>query len=309
MNNYYKNHYNFNILNMHCDENFKDPKILKIGGSFRSIDKNPVKRALLGEVIRDEEILIKYNKKILYLLIYATPFTDETGKISNAIIFINDISELRNAEKNKLKTFQEKILLLERKRIARELHDSVSQYLFSSNLLSESILKSWNKKPEDALKNLEIIKNLNTAASSEIRILLTNLMPEKISKINLIELIETLLNSFKKRPEIKTDFIYDGNYNFTDKIKLEVYYITQEILNNILKHSEASQVNVRLKLYRKNLEMIVSDNGKGFNLKDKKTSRRFGINIMRERVKIINASLDITSSPGHGTTVILSKKS
>jgi signal transduction histidine kinase len=199
--------------------------------------------------------------------------------------------------------------LLERKRIARELHDSVSQYLFSSSLLSESILKSWNKKPEDALKNLGIIRNLNAAAFSDIRILLTNLMPEKISKINLIELIETLLNSFKKRPEIKTDFIYDGNYNFTDKIKLEVYYITQEILNNILKHAEASQVNVSLKLYRKNLELIISDNGKGFNLKDKKTSRRFGINIMRERVKIINASLDITSSPGHGTTVILSKKS
>jgi signal transduction histidine kinase len=308
INNYYKKYFNLNFP-ISLDESFKNLKIRKIEGSLNKTIENPIKRALSGEVIRDEEILLKQDKQYLYFSIYATPFKSETGKISNAIIFINDITDQKKAEKNKLKTFQEKILILERKRIARELHDTVSQSLFASNLMSESISKSWNKKPEAVLKNLEIIRGLNTAALSDIRILLTNLMPEKISKINLIELIKTLLNSFKKRLEIKTDFIYDGNYNFTNKVKLEVYYIAQEIFNNILKHSEATYVNVRLKLYYNNLEMIISDNGKGFNLKDKNTRRRFGINIMRERTKLINASLNITSNPGQGTTVLLSKKS
>ena len=163
-------------------------------------------------------------------------------------IYGKDITDLKKGEKIKIRSFYDRILKLERKRIARELHDTVSQNLFSSNLFSESILKSWKKNPANVLKNLEIINNLNSEALSDIRILLTNLMPEKILNQNLKELIERLLFSVEKQSGIKSDMILEGGHNINNRMKLEVYRrFAQESLNNIVKHSKASNIVVRIK--------------------------------------------------------------
>jgi PAS domain S-box-containing protein len=223
-------------------------------------------------------------------------------------IYGKDITDLKKGEKIKIRALNDRILKLERKRIARELHDSLSQNLFSSSLFSESIIKSWEKNPSNTLKNLEIINNLNNVALSDIRILLTNLMPEKILNQNLKELIERLLLSIEKQSEIRSDMILEGSHPISNKMKLEVYRIAQESLNNIIKHSKASKIVVTLRSDPKEFWMIISDNGQGFDPNNKLINKSFGLNIMKERARIIGASVDLKSIPGEGTTITLFKK-
>jgi PAS domain S-box-containing protein len=223
-------------------------------------------------------------------------------------IYGRDITEIKKAEKIKIRTLQDKILQMERKRIARELHDSVSQNLFSSSLLSESISKSWGKDPKSALKNLEIIRGLNSSALSEIRILITNMMPERITNTTLKDLIERLLNNIENQSGIKTDMIFEADHDINKKVKNEVYYIVKESLNNVAKHSEATSVKVIIELNHNKLKIVISDNGKGFDLKNNSEKRKFGLNIMKERAKSIGASLKVNSAPGEGATITLLKK-
>lgn len=223
-------------------------------------------------------------------------------------IYGRDITETKQIEKIKLRALQDKILQMERKKIARELHDNVSQNLFSSSLFSESILKSWGKDPNSALKNLEIIRDLNRSALSEIRILVTNMMPERIANTTLKDLIEGMLNSIKNQSGIKTDMIFDADHELSKNVKKEVYHIVQESLNNVLKHSEATNVKAITELDHNKLKIVISDNGKGFNLSDKSEKRKFGLNIMRERAKSIGASINVNSTPNKGTTITLLKK-
>jgi len=223
-------------------------------------------------------------------------------------IYGRDITEKKRRERIKLRTLQDKILQMERKKIARELHDNVSQNLFSSSLFSESTLKSWGKDPKSALKNLEIIRDLNRSSLSEIRVLLSNLLPEKINNTTLKNLIETKLNSVKNQAGIKTDMIFEADHELSIKVKREVYQIVQESLNNVVKHSGATSVKVITELNHNKLKIVISDNGKGFSLGDKTEKRKFGLNIMRERAKSIGASINVNSVPNEGTTITLLKK-
>ncbi len=223
-------------------------------------------------------------------------------------IYAKDITEIKRAEKIKIRSMQNKILEIERKKIARELHDTVSQNLFSSSLFSDTILKAWGKDPKKTLKYIKKVRDLNAAALSDIHILLYDLIPEKIFQEDLKDLIERLLNSVKKDSKIKTEFKLEGDHNIDPKIKQELYRVAQETLNNILKHSEATLVKVHLRIYPDELKMAIADNGKGFDINSEIATRRFGLQIMKERARLIGASLSIESIPGKGTTITLLKK-
>jgi PAS domain S-box-containing protein len=291
----YSNKHAINLLDNLCGDGSTMPKILADPISL-FINNNESNKKDSGA------FEIKIGRSFYELTIVA---------IKNANyfnIYGKDITDLKKDEKIKIRSLYDKILKLERKRIARELHDTVSQNLFSSSLFSESILKSWKKNPANTLKNLEIINNLNSAALSDIRILLTNLMPEKILNQDLRELIERLLFSVEKKSGIKSEVILEGGHNISNKMKLEVYRIAQESLNNIVKHSKASNIVVRLRSYPQEFWLIISDNGEGFDPNNKSIKNSFGLNIMKERAKIIGASVDLKSILGEGTTITLFKK-
>lgn len=280
-------------------------KILKdLGANGTTIPK--VFFDYFGAFIKDKKHLVTFELKIGKSFYEFTLVAIKNNNYFN--IYGRDITDAKKAVKIKIRTQQDRILELERKKIARELHDTVSQNLFSSNLLSESISKSWDKYPEKALKNLKLVRELNSAALSDIRILLGNLMPERILKENLKELIGRLLDTVKKYSEIKTDLIFEGGLDISNKMKLEVYRIAQESLNNIVKHSKATLIEFKFKLYRDEFKMVISDNGRGFDLKDKSIKKRFGLNIMKERAKLIGASLNVDSSHNNGTIITLVKK-
>jgi signal transduction histidine kinase len=222
-------------------------------------------------------------------------------------IYARDITERKKAEKTKIKLLHDRIQSKEKKRLAEELHDTVTQTLFGSNLLSEAVSKSWEKNPQEALENLKKVRDLNRAAFLEARTLLYELVPKKIAQESLADLIKSLVDAVTLKFDIKFDVKFLGNYKLSYKVKHQIYRIVQESINNIVKHSKASQVQIDCSLDPKELKVVISDNGIGFDKKDSSFKKNFGLNIMNERAAAIGARLYITSIVGSGTRITLLK--
>lgn len=192
----------------------------------------------------------------------------------------------------------------ERQRLARDLHDAVSQTLYSATVIAESIPRLWERDPEKALSLLEQVHTLNKAASAEMRVLLWELRPEVLEKATLEELFTQLVNTMKGRKEmaVSLDLQVNAGDTLPAHVRITFYRIAQEAVNNIIKHSHAKQVRISLIASAGAVELCVSDNGKGFD--EKLTTAGMGLGNMRERAEAIGATVNITSSEGNGTQVV-----
>ncbi len=220
-----------------------------------------------------------------------------------------DVTSKKREEILSKRIAKEKSINEERNKLARELHDTVTQTLFSANLTAEIIPKLWEKNKEDAIKKLEDLRRLNNSALMDMRILLYELRPSTLEDEDIRKLLQILIDTFRNRSKIRIEFTLEGTHKFSNKIELGFYRIAQEALNNIIKHSSATKSSLFLKSSLSELYMNITDNGRGFD--DKKvTSKNLGLTIMKERVKLIGASLKIINIPGKGTsiTVVYNKK-
>lgn len=217
-------------------------------------------------------------------------------------VYGRDITSVKKAERLRDRIEKAKILDKERNKLARELHDTVTQTLFSANLTAEVIPKLWEKNPEAVIEKLESVRKLNKVALQEMRILLYELKPSALKNENLVDLLQGLIKSVESRSKIPIELIINGEYKFPAKIELGFFRIAQEGLNNIVKHSCATKASLVLKILPEQLYMIISDNGRGFD--DKKIiSTNLGLVIIRERAKLIGASISIKSLKGKGTNI------
>jgi len=298
-----------------------DYRFIELNNSFEKLTGIPREKAT-GKTVKqvlpdiDSYWIDAYGKVVMtgessHFEKYCTPlkkwyetYAYPTGGNQFAVLF-KDVTEQKKEEKNRIEKIRQAVLKKEREKIAGELHDTVSQILFSSSLIAEGVMRIWKKDPEKALKNLKMIIDLNSSAFLEMRILLYELMPEKISQESLKDLIKRLVDASKGQSNIKIDIAVEGDYDFNFKIKHQVYRIAQEAINNVIKHSKASKAKVDLKLYPGDLELTITDNGIGFDTKSQYNKKRFGLNLMHERAKLAGASLSITSSPGGGSMIAL----
>lgn len=217
-------------------------------------------------------------------------------------IYGKDITSRKKAEKLEKKIAKEKALSKERNKLARELHDTVTQTLFSANLIAGTIPKLWKKDPDAVAKRLEEIKLLHDIALKEMRILLYELKPSTLKDENLPNLLQRLVKSMEARSKAPVKLSVSGKHKFSSKTEFGFYRIAQEALNNIIKHSSATKADIALESSPGQLSMSISDNGRGFDDK-RSTSANLGLNIMKERAKIIGAAIKIDSQPGKGTRV------
>ena len=219
-------------------------------------------------------------------------------------IYGKDITDMKKAEKLLLIREKEKISIDERDRLAQELHDTVTQTLFSANLIAEVIPKLWEKNPKVAIKRLEEVRQLNSTALEEMRILLFELKSLSFENENLGDLFKKLAKSLNARSGIPLKVQIDEKYKHSSKVELGFYRIAQEALNNIAKHSDATEASLLLKSSSKHLKLLICDNGNGFTPK-KIRPENLGLTIMRERAKLMGASMDISTIPGKGTKISL----
>jgi nitrate/nitrite-specific signal transduction histidine kinase len=196
----------------------------------------------------------------------------------------------------------------ERSRLARELHDAVTQTLFSANLIADVIPRIWKRNPEEGLQNLGELRQLTRGALAEMRTLLLEMRPESLERADIKSLLTQLADAFIGRVRVPVSLSIQGECELAHEVKIVFYRVAQEALNNIAKHSGARQVELSLKCQPDQISLSVKDDGLGFD-PSSITPDHMGIAIMRERAISIGASLKIDSQVGQGTTVELDWKS
>ncbi|MBC1224968.1 hypothetical protein GNF10_35390 [Nostoc sp. UCD121] len=196
---------------------------------------------------------------------------------------------------------------LERNRLARDLHDSVSQTLFTVATIAEALPRVWKRNPETAQQGLEELAQLTQGALAEMRNLLVELRPNGLVEKPLGELLHQLTKGVQGRASLQviTTVSGEGDRSLSNEAKLVFYRITQEALNNIIKYAQATQVSVSLNGDSQEIVLRISDNGCGFD-SNKIPSGHLGIAIMKERAESIGATFHLSSYPGEGTEIVLS---
>ena len=190
----------------------------------------------------------------------------------------------------------------ERQRLARELHDAVTQTLFSSSLIADVLPRIWERNQDEGRKRLEELRQLTRGALAEMRTLLMELRPAALVEVELVDLLRQLSEAFTGRSRIPVELRIDEVIQIPPDVKVGLYRITQEALNNIFKHAGASQVILSLRGISNELELSIEDDGRGFDLTTV-TSDNLGLKIMNERSKEIGVHLTITSRIGIGTRI------
>jgi len=201
---------------------------------------------------------------------------------------------------------EESAATMERNRLARDLHDAVSQTLFSASLIAEVLPRVYERDPEQGRQMLEELRQLTRGALAEMRTLLLELRPAALAEANLPDLLRQLGEAVAGRSRIPIDVQVDTSLDIPAEVSVAMYRIAQEALNNVAKHSEAERGEVRLRDLRDDgrsaLELVVEDDGIGFDAQAAR-SGRLGLGIMTERAEAIGARLQVDPRPGEGTRV------
>jgi PAS domain S-box-containing protein len=232
--------------------------------------------------------------------------------IGEALNRFNLEEEIRESE-NRLRALSSQLLTVqenERKRIARDIHDSIGQSLSAIKFRVENILEQTGKGPaKKMVQPLQTLIPIIQQSIEESRRIQMDLRPSVLDDLGIVVTCSWFCREFQttfpgihieKKIEIEEDEV-------PQSLKTVIYRIMQEAMNNIAKHSKASAVSVSLKKREGEIDLIIQDNGQGFDIKETfsadGSSRGMGLASMRERAELSGGSFSMESVPGKGTTI------
>lgn len=197
-------------------------------------------------------------------------------------------------------------VLKERNRLARELHDSVAQSLFSINLYANATSRALTAgRMEVALNHLKELQRSSGEAVADMRLLIFELRPPVLEEDGLVEAVRTRLLLVEARSGIQVNLQVEGTPQLPKTVETELYRIIQEALNNILKHAKATQVTVKMVSDKKQFQLMIQDNGAGFDPALVEKSGSLGYRIIQERAHRIGGTFRVETAPQQGTTVTI----
>jgi signal transduction histidine kinase len=275
-----------------------DPETLKSDSQWELVSGD-YRTALCTPLLVDDEV---YGGLVLYYGEDRT-FTPEEINLAHTLADQASLAIANDRLKGKA---QDSAVTAERNRLARDLHDAVTQTLFSTSLIAEVLPKIWKKDSNLAEQRLEELRQLTRGALGEMRTLLMELRPSSFIDANPAELFKHLANAFTGRSGIPVHLKVDptGDCSISVDVKNVFYRIAQEGLNNILKHADATQVWFRYTCGEEAITLTIIDDGLGFDPQNG-SAGHLGLGIMAERAQSIHAELDLISRPGEGTTLRL----
>lgn len=199
---------------------------------------------------------------------------------------------------------RELAVLEERNRLARELHDSVTQSLYSLTLLAETGRRAAKAQDLERVVHHQVrLGEIAQQALKEMRLLVYELRPSALEEEGLVGALKQRLDAVEGRAGVETCLIVKGRVELPPTVEVALYRIAQEALNNALKHAYATSVTVKVSAGEGIVELTVTDDGRGFNLEGVDQMGGMGLATMRERAERENGTLRILSSPGQGTVV------
>jgi nitrate/nitrite-specific signal transduction histidine kinase len=219
---------------------------------------------------------------------------------------------------------EETAVTAERHRLARDLHDAVTQTLFSASMIAEVLPRIWERKPDEGQRRLQELHQLTRGALAEMRTLLVELRPSSLVEASLGDLLGQLGEAFTGRARVPVEVEMEGECSLPPDVQVALYRVAQEALNNVFKHAGASQVTVSLRCTDftsvplppegeeptsasprpgVRIELCIRDDGRGFD-STAIPPDHFGLTIMRERAEAVGATVRVESEIGQGTEVV-----
>jgi PAS domain S-box-containing protein len=255
------------------------------------------------------------------LLLYATPRRFQPEEVALSLAYA-DQAGLAIANARLQAHLEREAAVAERNRLARELHDTVTQDIFSASLLAESIPRNWQTNRTVAEASLEQLHDLTRGALAGLRVLLLELRPTDLEQVPLAQLLRQLGVAMRSRAgaaamAVQVDDGTDGGVGdgragaaatLPMDVKVALYRLAQEALTNAVKHAAARTITVRLHALQtaqtggRGLE--IADDGRGFDPQAIPPGH-LGLAMMRERARAVGATLRVQSQPGQGTTVVV----
>jgi two-component system sensor histidine kinase DegS len=195
----------------------------------------------------------------------------------------------------------------ERKRVAREIHDGPAQSMANVVLRSEIVEKMLkNERILEAQMELHELKEMVRMSLADVRRIIFDLRPMALDDLGLVPTLQKYIQTCEERIESSIDLVVFGvEPPLRSSVKAAIFRLVQECLNNVEKHARANTVQVKLEFVQESLSLVVKDDGVGFDLEKRLANGgSFGLLGMRERVQLLEGSVEMQSAPGEGTKVI-----
>jgi signal transduction histidine kinase len=197
---------------------------------------------------------------------------------------------------------QQAAAMEERQRLARDLHDAVTQTLFSASMIADVLPRLWERQPQEGQQRLAELRQLTRGALAEMRTLLLELRPAALHDANLGDVLRQLGEATTGRARLPVTVTVAGEEQLLPEVRVTFYRIAQEAVQNVIKHAQASHVELALHLEPDGATLRICDDGRGFE-PDHVDGGHFGLHIMGERAAAVGATLHVESQPGHGTII------
>ena len=246
--------------------------------------------------------LVIKTEDLLTLVVFLTTAII-TGQLASAL---RQRAEQANNRERELRILyeqaQELVSLQERQRLARELHDSVSQALYAIGLGAHTAREALESDPEQVVASIDYVLALAEAGLAEMRALIFELRPESLEMEGLVAALTKQVAVLRTRYKLTVEADLGEEPTLSLETKHMLYRVAQEALHNIVKHARATKVNLHLAGEENEFILEVRDNGRGFNPADRFPGH-LGLRSMHERVTRMGGTLTIESVPGQGTCV------
>jgi PAS domain S-box-containing protein len=252
--------------------------------------------------LHNENENMRRNGERVWIVWTNQPLFDDNGRLREILCVGMDHTKQKITEEMLTQQAREQATAEERNRLARDLHDAVSQTIFSASLISDVLPRLWERDEKEGRKRLEEVRQLTRGALAEMRTLLLELRPDSLVEAELEYLLKQLGESITGRSRVPVTVNVTGRCDVPVEVKVGLYRIAQEALNNVAKHAGAKQAVIDLTCKPGKVALQVTDNGKGFNVRGIPPNS-LGLSIMRERAREIKARLSIKSRPEMGTII------
>ena len=227
------------------------------------------------------------------------PFSDEDVGLAQSFA---DQAALAIENARLREQLERSAVAAERLRLARDLHDSVTQSLFAASLQAEALRRKWRPASAEARQSLDDMQRLTRGALAEMRTLLLEMRPDAMGQSSLDDLLRHLVHATEARTRIPVNLSLADSPQMSPDVTIALYRIAQEAMNNMVRHSKARNAWVTLGCSDGLVKLVVGDDGCGFD-SSHVGPEQFGLRIMRERAEAVAATLSIASQSRRGTVV------
>ena len=314
---------------VHCEQQEKQ-RLVKVSSNFANYSEDKIRASY--EAVKDVQVRLALVKEkefqsrrqrdrlelrlrgmeqtLLLAERLATKLGTVVGYLTSQIS--NVVAQMDIASKNKFLGVQIiKAQEDERLRVSREIHDGPAQEM--ANLIYQASIceRLVDTRPDEAKAGLQELRRQIRTCLADVRQIIFDMRPMSLDDLGLVPALRQLVSKLEERQILKTDFQVNGKERALEKhVEVTLFRIIQEGLNNIHRHAGVSQGRLRLLFSQNDLSILISDEGRGFDMEEIEEMRRtgtgnghFGILGMEERAKLIGAALNVISVQGEGTKI------